>query len=177
MAGQAMVLPGVAPVLTTERLRLRPYRLEDFDAFATYFGSERSRYTDGPVGRDFAWSLFAAGSGNWMLLGYGAWAIEHRESGRVLGLVALNPPTVLPSPELGWILFSPKQEGQGLASEAVRCARVYAFREVGFTRLLSGIHRDNHRSIAMALRLGAKLDPGLAVEGEPETRVYVHPRA
>ncbi|MEL6956355.1 MAG: N-acetyltransferase, partial [Pseudomonadota bacterium] len=64
-----------APVLETERLVLRSYRLEDFDSFAAYFATERSRFTDGPVSRQQAWDLFTAGAGRWVLAGYGAWTI------------------------------------------------------------------------------------------------------
>ena len=52
-----------APILKSERLVLRGYESSDFEAFAAYFGSQRSVYTDGPVSRTTAWDLFTAGAG------------------------------------------------------------------------------------------------------------------
>lgn len=163
-----------APVLETERLRLRPYLLDDFEAFATYFASGRARYTDGPVGRAVAWDRFASGAGNWGLRGYGAWSVERLADARLVGLVSLNPPLLLPATEMGWILYSASDEGQGYAVEAAARARDFAFGLPGVSELLSGIRKDNRSSIALAGRLGAVVDPALRVEGEPETLVFRH---
>ena len=38
-----------APVLETERLKLRPYKVEDFEAYAALYQSERSQYMNGPI--------------------------------------------------------------------------------------------------------------------------------
>lgn len=105
-----------APVLKTERLVLRPYAPKDFEAFADYFASERSRSTDGPVSRLQAGDLFFAGTGRWTLAGHSAWTITRRGEDVGIGLVSLNAPIVLAEPDLGGILWS-GFEGRGLPSK------------------------------------------------------------
>ena len=164
---------SVAPTLETERLVLRPYREADFEAFAAYFASSRSIYTDGPVSRMTAWDLFTAGSGRWMISGHGAWTIERKADGSALGLVSLNTAITLRDPELGWILWE-GFEGQGYAYEAALNARNFAFEILGWPTLISGIHHDNAASIRLAERLGAERDTSLVLDDEPETLFYRH---
>ena len=121
---------------------LRPYQEADFEAFADYFASSRSIYTDGPVSRSTAWDLFTAGAGRWMIAGHGAWTIERKADGAALGLVSLTTAITLPDPELGWILWQ-GNEGQGYAHEAALNARNFAFEILQWPELISGIHRDN----------------------------------
>ena len=163
----------VAPTLETERLVLRPYRESDFGAFAAYFASPRSIYTDGPVSRSAAWDLFTAGSGRWTIAGHGAWTIERKSDGSALGLVSLNTAITLPDPELGWILWE-GFEGQGYAYEAALNARNFAFEILAWPTLISGIHQDNAASIRLAERLGAERDTDLVLDDEPETLFYRH---
>ncbi|MEL6830967.1 MAG: GNAT family N-acetyltransferase [Pseudomonadota bacterium] len=168
-------MPSAAPVLETERLALRPYRQSDFEAFARYFASPRSIYTDGPVSRQTAWDLFCAGAGRWQIAGHGAWTIETRSDQTAVGLVSLNTAIALPDPELGWILWE-GFEGCGYAFEAAQRARDFAVHTLNWPRLISGIHDENVNSIRLAERLGATLDPDLRLEAEPETLFYRHTR-
>lgn len=162
-----------APKLKTERLVLRAYTLEDFDAFAAYFESERSPFTDGPVSRTHAWDLFTAGAGRWMIAGHGAWTITVHGKDKSVGLVSLNTPIALPYPELGYILWT-GHEGRGFAQEAAEAARKFAFDVLGWPVLISGVHKDNARSIRLAKSMGAVLDPAIHYPAEPDTRFYRH---
>ena len=162
-----------APVLKTERLVLRPYALKDFDAFADYFASDRSRFTDGPVSRQEAWDLFCAGAGRWSLTGHGAWTITRGDDDTALGLVSLNTAIAVPHPELGWILWQ-GFEGQGYALEAAKVARDFAFGTLGWSDLISGVHEGNTRSIRLAERMGATHDPSIRLPAEPETLFFRH---
>lgn len=164
---------SVAPTLETERLVLRPYGQDDFEAFAAYFASPRSIYTDGPVSRTAAWDLFTAGAGRWMIAGHGAWTIERKSDAAAVGLVSLNTAIALPDPELGWILWE-GFEGQGYAFEAAFNARNFAFEILQWPALISGIHKDHAASIRLAERLGAVRDPTLVLNEEPETLFYRH---
>ena len=164
---------SVAPTLETERLVLRPYREDDFEAFAAYFGSPRSVYTDGPVSRTTAWDLFTAGAGRWMIAGHGAWTIARKSDAVAVGLVSLNTAITLPDPELGWILWE-GFERQGYAFEAALNARNFAFEILQWPKLISGIHKENVASIRLAERLGAVRDAELFLDEEPETLFYRH---
>lgn len=161
------------PVIDTARLRLRPHRIEDFEPFAALFASERSRHMGGPLPRRAAWHLFASDVGQWALLGFGAWAVERREDGALVGQVGLNKPDHFPERELGWLVFD-GFEGRGFAEEAAIAAREHAYRRLGFGTLVSYIDPENARSIALAERLGAVRDTGAAVPDAGDL-VYRHP--
>ena len=162
-----------APILRTDRLKLRPYRLEDFDAFARYSASPRSIYTDGPISREQAWAQFTGGAGRWQIAGHGAWAVESLADGAHIGLVSLNTAISLPEPELGWILWD-GFEGQGLAFEMAACARRFAFDELGWARLVSCIHKDNTRSIRLAERLGCVVDAEMTPPNADTDLIFRH---
>ena len=166
---------SVAPTLETERLVLRPYRQDDFEAFAAYFASPRSIYTDGPVSRLAAWDRITAVAGRGMIAGLGAWTIELKSEVAARGLAALNTAITLPDPELGWILWD-GFEGRGYAYEAANNARHFAFEILQWPDLISGIHQDNTASIRLAERLGAVRDTDVSLEEEPETLFYRHTR-
>ena len=107
-----------APRLETERLVLRPHRVEDFERLAELFASPRSKYMDGPLSRGTVWRGFAADVGHWALLGFGAWAIELRATGAYIGQVGLNFPADFPERELGWLLWE-EFEGKAAAGSGV----------------------------------------------------------
>lgn len=160
-----------APVLETERLMLRPYRMADFEAFATLYQSPRSKYMDGPVDRATAWTLFAAGAGRWSLLGYGPWAIDRKEDECCVGLVSLNPPMGTAEQELGWVLWQPFT-GQGYALEAAKCAYSFATKTLAWNDFVSYISAPNTPSIKLAKRLGGKFDNNATAKQTGDTQVY-----
>ena len=151
-----------APVLLTERLRLRPHVVEDFDRFAEFYASQRSQYVGGPLLPGPAWRGFAANVGQWALLGFGAWAIDVRNSGEFVGQVNLYAPADWPENELGWLLWD-GFEGHGYAHEAAVRARQYAYEILGWSTAVSYIDPDNQTSRRLAERLGASLDPTAAL--------------
>lgn len=44
-----------APIIVTERLRLRPHGIEDFEAYAAFYTTPRSRFVGGPLDRKHVW--------------------------------------------------------------------------------------------------------------------------
>lgn len=163
----------VVPTLETERLVLRPHRLDDFDRLAALYETPRSKFIDGPLSRGDAWRGFASDVGSWVLLGFGAWAIEHRESGIYVGQLGLNFPADFPEREIGWLLWE-EFEGKGYAFEAAISARDFAYQRLNWTTLVSYIDADNHRSIRLAERMGATLDPNAATPNQHPCLVYRH---
>ena len=160
-----------APTLRSDVVTLRPHRIEDMEAFWTFFQSDRAAYVDGPSSRTQLWYGFASEVGSWTLVGQGGWAVETPD-GRLAGQVAVTQPPHFPERELGWILFD-GFEGQGLAFEAASAARDYAFDTLNVPTLVSYIHRDNTRSRALAERLGAVADPDATSQAETGM-VYRH---
>ena len=51
-------LPSI-PTLETERLVLRAPGIGDFEPFAAFYASERSKFVGGPLDREGAWRMLA----------------------------------------------------------------------------------------------------------------------
>lgn len=143
------------PTLETERLRLRALTVADFDAYARFMADpEVMRYLSGePLSRAEAWRHLAGAVGQWLLLGYGNWAVERKADGAFLGRVGLNNPEGWPALELGWTLGR-DYWGRGYASEAGRAALDYAFLTQPVDRMISLIDPRNLASQKVAARLG-----------------------
>ncbi len=161
------------PSLSTERLTLRAPGLADFEPYAAFWASDRSIYEGGPRDRAEAWREFACDLACWALRGFGVWSVEPKGGGRWLGAVGLFQPDWFPEPEIGWTL-SPEAEGRGVAFEAARAARAWAYSVRGLTTMVSHIDPRNNRSIRLAERLGAWRDAD-AARPDSADLLYRHP--
>jgi len=143
------------PRLETERLVLREFRAEDLDAFSAIVGDpDVMRYLSGSVqSRHEAWRNMAGGAGQWLLRGYGTWAVERKSDHAMMGRVGLVHPDGWPQVEVGWTLGKPYW-GQGYATEAAQAALNYAFLTLPVEQMISLIDPDNKPSQAVATRLG-----------------------
>lgn len=164
-----------APVIVGKRVILRPHRASDIDAIAALYQSGRAVWIGGQQNRTVAWRWLGYDVGQWGLLGFGSWAVDEMESGAFAGQVGLNKPDNFPEAELGWLLFD-GFEGRGLAFEAAALARRFAFETLGLRTLVSYIDPGNHRSIRLAERLGATLDPDALTPDGDACLVYRHRR-
>lgn len=160
------------PVLETERLRLRGPELSDIPAVIAYWATDRSVYENGPKDAVGAYEDYATAFACWLIRGYGAWALEARASGAFVGIAGVFHPFSVTEPDLGWSLMA-EAEGRGLAFEAALAARDWAYRNTAIASLTSNIDRGNARSIRLAMRLGAVLDPD-APDTDAETVIYRH---
>ena len=160
------------PQLTTPRLRLRAMTRADWSDYAALMMSERARFMGGPFDQPRAWGMFCADHAQWAFFGTGALMIEEAASGACLGQVGVNAGPLFPEHELGWLVY-PEAEGRGIAHEAAQALREWAREERGLPTLVSYIDADNLRSIRLAERLGAVLDPA-AARPDPGDLVYRH---
>ena len=122
---------GTAPIIETERLRLRPQSLQDFAFFeAMWADSLVTKFVGGARAREEVWTKFLRNAGFWALLGYGFWAVEEK-GGELLGEVGLGEfkrnvvPLVEGNPEAGWV-FDVNAQGKGFATEAVSAVLAWA---------------------------------------------------
>ena len=146
--------------LETERLILRPWRLEDLQDLYSY-ASE-----DG-VGQMAGWMPHRSPEESRIVLerfieSKRNLAIELKESGKVIGSVGLQsiakrelfePYESLPGRELGYILAR-EYWGRGLMSEALKAAIWYCFEETECEFLLLNFYKINHRSEKIAKKFG-----------------------
>jgi RimJ/RimL family protein N-acetyltransferase len=146
-------------ILETDRLILRMFREQDFEAYARLTADpEVMRFLGGKTfDRLEAWRHMAFLVGHWQLRGYGHWAVEEKASGSLVGRIGFLNPAEWPGFELGWTLAR-EYWGRGYASEGARRALEYGFNELERPHIISLIHPDNNPSIRVAERLGEKVE-------------------
>jgi RimJ/RimL family protein N-acetyltransferase len=147
----------VVPTLETERLRLRPFRRSDIDAYAELNADPEVLRFDGgkPWDRGRSWRHLAFLLGHWQLGGAGMWAVELKETGAFVGSVGFSEPEGWPGFELAWWLAR-RFWGHGYATESAQAALDYAFDILQKDRVISLIHPENRASIRVAERLGER---------------------
>jgi RimJ/RimL family protein N-acetyltransferase len=146
--------------LETDRLVLRMFGNEDLDAYYAICSDVEVMEFIGQgkaMTRLDTWRQIAVMLGHWQLRGYGSWAIEEKESGKLVGRVGFINPEGWPGLEIGWALAR-SSWGSGYATEAARAALQYGFQTFGFSRVISLIHPENTRSIRVSERLGGAED-------------------
>ena len=150
-----------APVLETERLRLRGHRLSDFQPMLEMWGDpEVTRFIGGkPSTRDEVWNRLLRYVGHWAVLGYGYWAVEEQATGAYVGDIGFADfkrdmdPSFEGIPELGWALAA-TAHGKGYASEAVQAAVDWGRGHFHGQRIVCMISPENTPSIRVAGKCG-----------------------
>lgn len=143
-------------VLETPRLRLRPPRREDFEAWAAFLADEpTARWLGGAQPRSVAWRSFLAMAGAWSIQGYGMFSVLDKHTGRWLGRVGPWYPEGWPGTEVGWGIVRDAW-GMGYAGEAAAAAIDWAFDTLGWTEIIHVIDVENRASQAVARKLGAR---------------------
>lgn len=153
------------PRLHTERLMLREYRREDFDAFAAHLADPTTSAQLGPADRHAAWRIFCSQAGLWLIHGAGWWAVEERETGRVVGNVGAffrEDSTVM---ELGWNTYRAFW-GRGFANEAAAAALHHALEVRREPKVRALIAASNASSLRVARRLGLAYEAETGIAGK-----------
>lgn len=149
------------PILETERLVLREFRIDDLDALVSTMRDPavvRHLAID-PQGREDVWRRLLLAAGQWPLLGLGYWAVTTRLGGPVIGQIGFcdfqrdMAPDISGLPEMGWI-FDSSVHGQGYAHEAGTAALAWADANLGPVEIPAIISLDNAPSMKLAERLG-----------------------
>jgi len=166
----------IAPVLTTERLTLRPLGPPDLAPLTEFYASDRAQFVGGPASAEQVWRMLAAEIGHWALRGYGRWGVDITETGETCGMVGLWNPEGWPEPEIGWDLYN-GFEGHGYATEAGRAAREHAYGVLGWTTAISLVNPVNTGSQGVARRLGAVHEGAFRHERFGLVEVWRHPCA
>jgi RimJ/RimL family protein N-acetyltransferase len=164
--------PVSIPRLLTQRLRLREYRFDDFDAFAAHLADPESTAFLGACDRHTAWRIFGCQTGLWLLQNAGWWAVEVRATGQLVGTVGAFFREGLPGIELGWNTFRAFW-GQGFASEAAREALRHALEVRGEPQAKAFIDARNAASIRVAQHLGLRYDAETELYGTPVGRYVI----
>ncbi len=150
-----------APILETERLRLRAHRTTDFQALVEMWADPVVVRHIGkrPSTPEETWGRLLKYAGLWPLLGFGYWAVEERATSRFAGDVGLADfhrdmePPLGDAPEAGWVL-APWAHGKGYATEAVRAVLAWSDRALAQRRTVCIIDEDNTMSVRVASKCG-----------------------
>ena len=145
------------PELRTERLRLRAFSQDDFEAYVVMMADpDVTRFLgEGrPLSRVDAWRQLAMFAGHWILRGYGLWAVEEIETGRFLGRIGCHHPEGFPAFEVAYTL-NRDAWGKGYGREGAAAALRYAREVIRHPAITSIIRPDNRASIRVAESLGA----------------------
>ena len=157
------------PVLHTERLTLRPPTLEDCPLWTAVWQGYDPEMT-----AERAFEEFCVYTAGWLLHGHGAFAVERRTDGALVGFVILGLEWEDEAPEIGWAIL-PEHRGNGYATEAASAVRSHAEALLGPGQAVSYVDRTNTASIAVAERLGAVRDA--AASQRLGCEVYRHTHA
>jgi RimJ/RimL family protein N-acetyltransferase len=172
------------PVLTTNRLHIRPFVMGDLDSVHNILDldSQLVGGADKLLSREERQAWLEWSIGNHEHLGklfqppYGDKAIALRDTDEVIGVCGfvpcLGPFSQLPSlrdgesararystPEVGlFYAVSRNHRGRGYASEAARALVDYAFRELKIPRIIATTTYDNAASVSVMHSLGMIVD-------------------
>ncbi|MYM87303.1 GNAT family N-acetyltransferase [Rugamonas sp. FT82W] len=159
------VFTASVPLLQTERLMLREYRLADFDLFADHLGHPESSAHLGSSDRQAAWRIFTSHAGLWLVHGAGWWAIEDKQTGQLVGSVGAffrEQSTVM---EMGWNTYRAFW-GKGIANEAASAVLSYVFEVRGELKVRALVSAGNESSRRVAERLGMTYEMETELNGK-----------
>lgn len=147
----------LGPTLETERLILRPPAREDFEAWAAFHAdAEVTEFLGGPIPHAMAWRTICTMAGAWTINGFAMFSVIEKATGRWVGRLGPWQPEGWPGPEVGWGLAR-EAWGKGYAVEGSAAAIDWAFDALGWSEVIHAIEPANHRSQAVARRLGSRL--------------------
>jgi [ribosomal protein S5]-alanine N-acetyltransferase len=147
-------------VLSTERLALGQWTIQDASAGLTIFGREEVTHWLTPAIEPIHdEAAMRATLERWaeedaqLDPPVGHWAVRRRKDGAVLGSITLRPmPPLQQDLELAW-QFAPDHWGNGYATEAARAIAAWAF-ENSAHELFAVMRPANQRAERLARRLG-----------------------
>jgi RimJ/RimL family protein N-acetyltransferase len=146
------------PILTTERLVLRPFAEDDAADLHRILNQEDIlKYFPGPGSPSLekAQTFVARQIKQWDEIGYAWWAVELKETGKLLGWNGLQYLPETDETEIGFLLDK-SYWGQGLTTEAGRAGIGFGFETVGLAEIVALAHPENVASQRVIEKLGLR---------------------
>jgi [ribosomal protein S5]-alanine N-acetyltransferase len=153
--------------LETERLLLRPYRLEDLDDLHAMFSDpEHMRWYPEPFSREVSLEWLERQIARHQTRGYALWIVEDRRTGAFLGTAGPSLLTIEEADEveIGWHT-RPGRKGEGIAPEAGAAARDWAFANLEVDHLIALVRPENRPSGRVAVKIGMHVDREVDYKG------------
>jgi RimJ/RimL family protein N-acetyltransferase len=146
--------------LETERLILRPNRLEDLDDLHAMFSDpDHMRWYPAPFTRKESQAWLDRQLARYRDPGFGLLILEDRATEEFLGTAGPAPTVVegIDEVEIGWHT-KPGRKGEGIAPEAATAARDWAFANLDVDHLISLVRPENTGSNRVAQKIGMQVD-------------------
>ena len=146
-------------MIETERLILRELREEDFEAlFSVLADSDILRHSPYTFDEKRVRNWIAKNRARYGVWGFGLWAVVWRETGEMIGDCGLTVQEIDGAfcPEIGYHIAARFQR-RGIASEAARAVRDWAFERTPVRELFSYMKADTLLSRAEARKNGMRL--------------------
>ena len=145
-------------MIETDRLRLRNYTMEDFDALYEILSDpETMQHYPMPYNEEWTKKWITWNLDNYEKYGFGLWAIELKETGEFIGDCGITIQNIDGEqlPEIGYHI-NKKHWRKGYAKEAARACRDWAFNNTVYDTLYSYMKYTNVGSYSTALANGMK---------------------
>jgi RimJ/RimL family protein N-acetyltransferase len=159
--------------LTTERLLLRPLRLDDVEALnAIQSDPVHMRFYPHPFSMEESHEWILRMQARYDEIGFALLAVEDRATGEFLGNVGphLQHVDEVDEVELGWSV-TPARARQGIATEAATACSGWVFATLDVDRVISLILPENLASRGVAQNLGMRVWKDV-LWGTQEPRVH-----
>jgi len=147
--------------LETERLRLRLFSHDDLSVmFVLNTDPEVVKYADTPASdmNEVRQRLEEGPLHDYEKYGYGRFAVELKETGKVIGFCGVKYLPEIELPEVGY-RFLKEYWGRGIATEAARVCVDFAREDIKVEKLIALIIPENIGSIRVAEKLGMTKGP------------------
>ena len=154
--------------LETERLRLRHFTLDDLQImFELNSDPAIIKYADTPV-KDMEETKQRLEQGplfDYEKYGYGRFAVELKETGKVIGFCGIKYLPEIDLPEVGFRYLA-EYWGRGIGTEAAKACVEFARDDLRIKKLVALIIPENIASIRLAEKLGMKRGPTIHIYDE-----------
>lgn len=161
-----------SPVLETKRLFLRRPTQSDIGSLFARLRAGAPHLSTAPLAGERAQAQTVPIVCHWDLCGLGLFAVLPKGCDDPIGLVGPWHATGWPEPELGF-LFWDTADADTLAPEALRVARDFTARGVGWREIVSFVAPEDRRSATLARAVGAIADP--FCDTDADALVFRHP--
>ena len=145
-------------MIETERLYLREYTTDDFDALYEILSDpETMRHYPSPFDRERTENWILWNLGNYEKYGFGLWAVVLKETNGFIGDCGITIQDIDGEmlPEIGYHIHK-KYWRRGFAKEAARAARDWAFRNTPYDAVYACMKYTNAASCSTAAACGMR---------------------
>lgn len=164
----------MAPVLETERLKLREFARDDLDELAAIVGDEEQMtFYPRPKTRGEAFAWIDRNHALYKEYGFGFWCLESRATREFVGYCGIRPLALEGASEIeiGWHVRKTAWN-RGIATEAATAARALAFGRFGLSQLVAIIHPDHVASQRVAEKIGMRHERTTIVDDDYPAMIY-----